>query len=105
MKIIANDLPKYTVVFNHPDDSSRVYEVCVDLENESTPWTDAEWERYHKRLLRDIWEKFNHYGYWHTMTITADYCVDGKVYTANICEEASWVDIDFDVPDEEYLEG
>ena len=96
MRIIANDLPKYTVEFNHPDDSSKIYEIFVDLEGMSEPWSDTEYEVYHKALIKEVWEKFNHYGYWHTMKITAEYTFEGKAHIATICDEVSWADIDND---------
>lgn len=94
MKIITSDLPKYTVVFNHPDDSSKVREFFVDLENENEPWSDEECALYKKALIKEVWEEFNHYGYYHTMTITAEYYFDGKKHIVTICDEATWADID-----------
>lgn len=101
MKIIATDLPKYTVTFNHPDDSSRSYEIFVDLEDEQMPWSDDDWNKYHKRLVKEVWETFNHYGYWHTMTIETEWHFEGKMYKQTICEDIGWAEVDFEEEPEE----
>lgn len=95
MKIITTDLPKYRVVFEHPDDGCRIYDFVVDPEGrEPSPFSDDEYDQYHKELISQVWDIYNHYGYWHTMTITAEYTFDGKVYTDIVCKEIGWADIE-----------
>ena len=93
MKIITTNMPKFEVVFDHPDDSSMFHEFFVDLDGEDEPWTDEEYDWFNKELIRSVWHKYNHYGYYHTMTITAEYVIDGKIYRPTICKDYGRYDI------------
>ena len=94
MKLITNILPKYRVTFEHPDDGSRTYDFCVDLEDRYEPgWLNEEWDEYHKELIKTVWNTYNSSGYWHTMTIIAIWVIDGKVHEWSVCEEAGCGDI------------
>lgn len=94
MKVVTNDGPKYTVVFNHPDDSSEVYTFFVDDENEPSIFaSDEEVKEWYREMGRQVWNKYNPYGYYHTMTITSEWVLDGKAYTPTIFEEVSIYDL------------
>ena len=94
MKIVEVYGCKYQVMFEHPDYGCEFHEFIVDDDNAPSPFADEElWVEYHKEIAKNVWKTFNASGFYHTMTITAEIVVDGKVYNPTICEEFSWSDV------------
>lgn len=94
MKIVETYLPKYTAVFEHPDTGVDIHVFFVDVENDNEPWSEEEYAEFDRKLKKEVWERFNHSGYYHTMTLTAEYVVDGQIYHTTICEEAGRYDLE-----------
>ena len=93
MKIISTDLPKYTVTFDHPDTGVEIHTFFAECKEEPSAFDDEEWAEYERELKKAVWDKYNHCGYYHTMTITAEYVIDGKAYNAIICEDIGMGDL------------
>ena len=94
MRLVATDSPKYTVVFEHPDTGVKILSFFVDDDDEPSVFAEDEvWAEYNKEIARNAWKQFNSSGYYHTMTIDAEYVIDGKAYKSNICEDASIYDV------------
>jgi len=94
MRLVETDSPKYTAVFEHPDYSPEYHEFFLEDDDAPSPFADEElWVEYHKEIAKKAWETFNASGFYHTMTITAEIVVDGKVYNPTICEEFGLSDI------------
>ena len=90
MRLIKTDLPKYHVVFSHPDFSSAHFDFFVDEKDEWTPspFSAPEvWKEWEHELMVTVWKTWNNCDFYHSMTITTEYVIDGKVYTETICED------------------
>ena len=94
MRIITTNLPKYTVIFEHPDTGSEFHTFFVEDGREPSPFAeDAEWETWYKELMIEVWNKYNHYGYYHSMTILAEWVINGEVHIDSICKEVGKSDL------------
>lgn len=94
MRIISSDLPKYRVVFSHPDVGIEIHDFFVEDDKEPSVFAeDAEWKVWQTEMIKKVWDTYNHYDYYHTMTITTEYVIDGKAYIVKVCEEISKGDL------------
>lgn len=94
MRIVETYLPKYQVVFEHPDTGCSIHDFFIEDKNAPGPFDDKEeWDVWYSDLKKQVWQTFNAGGYYHTMTIKEQYVIDGKEYIATICEEASHYDV------------
>lgn len=88
MRIVSTNLPPYTAIFEHPDEGVRVITFFVEDGQEPSPFAEEEeWAEWRKAMIKEVWETYNHSGYYHTMSITAECVVDGKAYLTDICKE------------------
>ena len=89
MKVIETYSPIYHVELNHPDTGSEFHRVVIDDEGDAPSIfaDDEEWKAYNDEVMRRIWDMFNLSGYYHTMTITAEYVIEGKAVNTKLCEE------------------
>ena len=82
---IMEEPEKAIVELEHPDYGNSYH--IIGFNSEDMPWwsaTDEEWEEYYKAVRKAIEERFNHSRYYHTVKITLEYVVDGKVYRKEI---------------------
>lgn len=94
MKIVEATMPKFLVTFNHPDDSSRSYEFFVQDDNVPSVFcTEDEMKEWHNKMGKEVWNTYNSSGYYHTMTISSEFVIDGKVYHPVIFDEVSRFDL------------
>lgn len=94
MRLVATDSPKYTVVFEHPDTGVKIISFFVDDDDAPSVFADDEvWDEYNKEIARNVWKQFNNSGYYHTMSINAEYVFDGKGYVSNIFTDVSIYDV------------
>lgn len=93
-RVVENDGPKYTVVLEHPDEGVSIHSFFIDSDEEPSVFADSEeWTEFNKRIIKAAWETFNKSGYWHTMTITAEYVFDGEAHIATLCENIGWAEL------------
>lgn len=83
---MIEDATIYHIQLIHPDDGSEFHSVAVSSDLPLFA-TDEEYEEYNRELLKMLKERYNKYGYWHEMIVTAEYVIDDKVYRKEIKEE------------------
>lgn len=87
MKLTMIENPTtYHIQLVHPDYGSEFHDIAVADDSSHYVFTDEEWAEYHEELFKMLKEKYNKYGYWHEMIVTAEYVIDGKVYQKEIQE-------------------
>lgn len=85
MRLAVTYSPKYTAIFEHPDTGVKVISFFVDDDNAPSIFAaDEVWAEYNKEIARNAWKQFNDSGYYHTMSIKAEYVIDGTAYIDNI---------------------
>lgn len=93
MEIITSNSCHYTVVFEHPDVGVTIYNFFVKeepMEELTLHATEEEEEEYYTNLCKKVWNKYNKYGYYHTMSIVGKWVIDGKAYLQEICTNESF---------------
>ena len=73
----------YDVEFTHPDYSPAFHRVFAQA-REGISLRELESLAYNAELARGIWERYNHYRFYHEMKITLTLVFDGKPYTMEV---------------------
>lgn len=77
----------YHIQLIHPDYGSEFHTVAVSDGDLPLFASDEEWSEYNRELIKVLKKRYNNYGYWHEMIVTAEIVFDNKVYHREIKEE------------------
>lgn len=83
---MLEDTTNYEIHLIHPDYGSEFHWIAVADDCGHYILSDEETKEYNKELFKMLREKYNKYGYWHEMVVTAVVCIDGKEYRTEVKE-------------------